>query len=263
MVEDRQGVIRYHVDEGIAVLTIDRPEKLNSMTPEGFAELRRELLEADSNTSVKIIILTGAGRRAFSTGFDILDIPELTIAESRLLHIGNLELNRTISGLNKIIIAAVNGAAMGAGFEISLLCDLTVAARSAVFAMPELAIGAYPGTIAPTLLWQLVGIKKAKELIFTGKTINADEAAELGLVNEVVPDDALMDRAIQLARQIMHMAQLPLLMAKARMNSMLRVLLEEEMSRFVEVQTLVFTSADFKEGTKALKEKRKPVFTGE
>jgi enoyl-CoA hydratase/carnithine racemase len=129
--------------------------------------------------------------------------------------------------------------------------------------MPELAIGAYPGTIAPTLLWHLVGIKKARELLLTGRRISADEADRLGLVNEVVPDKKLMERAIRLAEELKAMAPLPMTMYKAKTNSMLRVLLEEEMSQFVEMQALVFDSSDFREGLSALKEKRKPVFRGQ
>lgn len=263
MLKKNFGEIIYQTDNDITRLTIDRPSKLNSLTAEGLSNLRQAIMEADSDKDIKVIIFTGAGRRAFSSGFDILNVPELSIADLRLLHINNLKLNREFMGTGKVTIGAVNGMALGVGFEISLLCDLTVAAESATFGIPELTIGAYPGTIAPTLLAQLVGMKKAKELILTGKTINAGEAAALGLVNEVVPDDRLMDRTQELAKTILLMAPLPLAMVKARMNSMLRVLLEEEMSRFVEAQTLVFNSRDFKEGLSALKERRKPIFRGE
>jgi enoyl-CoA hydratase/carnithine racemase len=263
MSEDDCKAIRSHIEAGIAILTIDRPEKLNSLTPEGLSDLRQALVDADSHSDTRIIVLTGAGTRAFSAGFAILNVPDLSIADSRLLHLRNLELNRTLMALNKVTIAAVNGMALGAGFEISLLCDITLAAESATFGMPELAIGAYPGTIAPTLLWQFLGMKKANELILTGRTLMAREAETLGLVNQVVPDETLISRTLQLAREIMDMAPLPVAMYKARMNSKMRMLLEEEMSRFVEVQTLVFSSRDFKEGLTALKEKRKPAFSGE
>jgi len=128
--------------------------------------------------------------------------------------------------------------------------------------MPELKIGAYPGVIAPTLLWHLVGLKKAKEILLTGKLMDAHEAANLGLINEVVPDEELMERTLQLTTLIMDMAPLPMTIFKTKMNSMLRVLLEDEMSRFVEVQALVFDTFDFREGLAALKEKRKPIFRG-
>ncbi|HME45894.1 MAG TPA: enoyl-CoA hydratase/isomerase family protein [Syntrophorhabdales bacterium] len=262
MPKTKYGDIIHRLEDGIAFLTINRPQKLNSMTTNTLWELRQAITEADADEDTKIIILTGSGEQAFSTGFDVVNVPKLSIVESRQLHIRNSVLTKALMGIGKPIIAAANGMALGAGFEISLLCDLTVAAESATFGMPELAIGAYPGTIAPALLWHLVGVKKAKELLLTCRRIGAHEAASLGLVNEVVPDDKLMERTLQLANEIMGMAPLPMTIFKARMNSMLRVLLEEEMSRFVEVQALVFDTLDFREGLDALKEKRKPIFRG-
>jgi enoyl-CoA hydratase/carnithine racemase len=250
-------------EDGIAFLTINRPQKMNSMTTGTLTELRQAIVQADADQDIRVIILRGSGERAFSAGFDIVNVPDMSVAESRRLHIRNSVFSKALMEIDKPVIAAVNGMALGAGFEISLLCDLTVAAESATFGMPELAIGAYPGTIAPTLLWHLVGIKKARELLLTGRRISAAEAGRLGLVNEVVPDKKLMERAIQLAEELKAMAPLPMTMYKAKTNSMLRVLLEEEMSQFVEMQALVFDSSDFREGLSALKEKRKPVFRGQ
>lgn len=256
------GEIVYEAKDGIGLLTIDRPEKLNSITTDGFSNLYQALVEADSGQEAKIIIITGAGNRAFCAGYDVLSLPSLPIADSRLLHIANLKVNKKLMETNKITIASVNGMALGAGFEISLLCDFTVAAQSASFGMPESSIGVYPGILAP-LLCQLLGHKRAKEFLLTGKKIGAREAAAAGIVNEVVADGGLMDRTLELANKVMLMAPLPVAMFKARMNSMLRVLLEDEMSRFVEAQTLAFGSRDFKEGVNALREKRKPIFRGE
>jgi enoyl-CoA hydratase len=247
---------------GIALLTINRPRKMNSMTTGTLTELRQAVVEADAEQDISVIILTGSGDRAFSAGFDIVNVPDVSIAESRDLHIRNSVFSKALMEIGKPIIAAVNGMALGAGFEITLLCDLTVAAESAIFGMPELAIGAYPGTIAPTLLCHLVGIKKARELLLTGRQIGAQEAASLGLVNEVVPAEKLIERAFELARELIGMAPIPMTMFKTKTNSMLRVLLEEEMSQFVEMQALVFDTLDFREGLAALKEKRKPVFRG-
>jgi enoyl-CoA hydratase len=263
MYEKHFGDILYQREQDVAVLTINRPQKLNSMTANGLADLRNAIEESDSEKESKVIVLTGSGSRAFSAGFDILSVPDLQTADSRLLHINNQKMYRAFMGMNKVTVAAVNGMALGTGFEISLLCDFTVAAESATFGMPELLVGAYPGVISVTLLWELVGKKKSCELLLAGKTLTAEEAAALGLVNEVVPDEALMDRSLELANQLAKSAPLPVAMVKARMNSMLRMALEEEMSRFVEAQTLIFESRDFKEGLDALKEKRKPVFRGE
>jgi enoyl-CoA hydratase len=256
------GEIICQAQDGIALLTIDRPRKLNSITPEAFSGLSQALKDADGDKDTKVIIITGSGSRAFCGGFDVLNVPDLPTSEARSLHLRNLELNKQLIGTSKVTIAAVNGMALGAGFEISLLCDLTVAVSSATFGMPESAIGVYPGSLAP-LLCQLLGHKRAKELLLTCRTVDATEAMALGMVNEVVAGDRLMDRAFELAKKIIDMAPLPVAMVKARMNSLLRVLLEDEMSRFVEAQTLLFSSSDFREGMSALREKRKPVFRGE
>ena len=256
------GEIICQAQDGITLLTLNRPRKLNSMTPEAFSGLSQALKDADDDKNTKVIIITGSGSRAFCGGFDVLNVPDLPTSESRSLHTRNLELNKQLIGTSKVTIAAVNGMALGAGFEISLLCDLTVAVSSATFGMPEAAIGVYPGSLAP-LICQLLGHKRAKELLLTCRTIDAAEAMALGMVNEVVAGDRLMDRAYEFAKKIIDMAPLPVAMLKARVNSLLRVLLEDEMSRFVEAQTLIFSSGDFREGISALREKRKPVFRGE
>ena len=263
MQEKNFGLIISQINGYIATLTINRPEKLNSLPPEGLAELNLAILDADANPKVKVIVLTGTGTRSFSTGFDILNVPELPIADLRMLHIKNQELYRKLMDLEKLTIAAVNGMALGTGFELSLLCDLTVASESAKFGMPELLSGAYPGIFAVTLLWQSIGKKKTAELLLTGKTLTASQAESLLLVNEVVPDDKLMDRVMELANDLAIAAPLPVAMFKARTNSILRAVIEDEMSRFVEGQSLIFKSHDFKEGINAVKEKRQPVFRGE
>jgi enoyl-CoA hydratase len=193
-------------EDGIAFLTINRPHKMNSMTTGTLTELRQAVMEADADEDIRVIILTGSGERAFSAGFDIVNVPDITIADSRRLHIRNSVFSKALMEIGTPVVAAVNGLAFGAGFEISLLCDLTVAAESATFGMPELTIGAYPGTIAPTLLWHLIGIKKARELLLTGRRIDAAEAARLGLVNDVVPDTKLKEEHYILAEEIKAMA---------------------------------------------------------
>lgn len=263
MVKKNNGEIIIQMNNGIACVTINRPEKLNSLTPEASDNLCETILEAASDKDVKVIVITGAGDRAFSTGFDILNVPDLQISELRQLHIRNQRLYKELMDLEKPTIAAVNGMAFGTGFEISLLCDLTVASESAKFGMPEVLSGAYPGVFSVTMLWQLIGKKKTAELLLTGKALTAKEAESLLLVNEVVPHSSLMDRVMELAKDLASAAPLPVAMCKARMNSMLRTLVEEEMSRFVEGQSLIFKSRDFKEGIRAVKEKRKPSFIGE
>jgi len=263
MMKKNSSEIIVQTGNGVANITINRPEKLNSLTSGGFDTLCDIILSAAYDKDVKVITITGAGDRAFSTGFDILNVPELPIADLRRLHIRNQRLYRELMALEKPTIAAVNGMAFGTGFEITLLCDLTIASESAKFGMPEVLTGAYPGVFSVTMLWQLIGKKKTAELLLTGKALTAIEAESLLLVNEVVPHASLMDRVMEVANNLASAAPLPVSMFKARSNSMLRILIEEEMSRFVEGQSLIFKSSDFKEGIKAVKEKRKPIFRGE
>ncbi len=256
------GNIRYQVDSKIALLTIDKPQKLNSLTPSDLSDLCRAIMKADGDKDVKVAILTGTGR-SFCAGVDIMNLPDLSIADRRLLFRSTLDINKLLLHTEKVTIAAVNGMALGAGFEASLLFDFTVAAESATFGLPEIKVGIYPGTFSPIFLLYLMGRKRANELLLRGKIIKASEAAALGLVNEVVPDEKVIDRAKELAIEILGVGSLPVAMCKARLNSAMRNLLDAEMSRFVELQTLVFNSRDAQEGLNALRTKRKPVFTGE
>jgi enoyl-CoA hydratase len=219
--------------------------------------------EADEDRSVGAVIITGSGRKSFSAGVDIMNLPDLSIGERRLLFKSTLDFNKYLLHTEKVTIAAVNGIAVGAGFEASLLCDFTIAGESATFGLPEVKVGLYPGTFSPIFLLHSIGRKRANELLLTGKSIKASEAASLGLVNEVVPDENVVDRAKELGTQILQVGSLPVAMCKARLNSEMRNLLDAEMSRFIELQTLVYLSQDAQEGLNALREKRKPVFTGQ
>lgn len=255
----------YEVGDGIALITIDRQQKMNTLTKDTFSSLITALKRADEDRNVRVIIFTGSGQKVFSAGVDVLSLPDdLSIPEQRSFFINfDVVFNRLLLNTEKVTIAAVNGIALGAAFEASLLCDFTIAAESAKFGMPEVKVGLYPGTFSPIYLLYLMGRKRTNELLLRGKLIDASEASTLGLVNEVVPDKEVIDRARGLAKEIiMNTGILPVAMYKARLNSEMRNLLDAEMTRFIELQTLAFLSKDAQEGLNALREKRKPVFTG-
>jgi enoyl-CoA hydratase len=256
------GEIHYEADGNVALITIDRPERTNALTPDGLVRLCTAMKEADVDKNIRVIILTGTGNKSFSAGIDILNLPEQTIADRRILFRETLDINHILLYTEKVTIAAVNGMALGVGFEISLLCDFTIAAESATFRAPEVMVGLYPTPLCCTLLLHMMGRKKANEVLLQAKPLQAHEAAVFGLVNEVVPFDKLIGRAKELALEITSAAPLPVAMCKARLNSEMRRLLDEDMSRFVDVQTFLFSSEDRREGFDALKTKRKPVWTG-
>jgi enoyl-CoA hydratase len=265
MHKDKLIDITYEVSDGVALITIDRQKKMNTLTMDMYSSLITAIKRADEDRSVRVVILTASGQKAFSAGVDVLSLPEdLSIPERRWFFINfDVVFNRLLLHTEKVTIAAVNGIALGAAFEASLLCDFTIAAESAKFGMPEVKVGLYPGTFSPIYLLYLMGRKRANDLLLRGKIIDASEASTLGLVNEVVPDAEVLDRARELAKEIiMNTGILPVSMYKARLNSEMRNLLDGEMSRFVEFQTLTLLSKDGQEGLNALREKRKPVFTG-
>jgi enoyl-CoA hydratase/carnithine racemase len=257
------GEIHYEVDDNVALITIDRPERTNSLTPDGLARLCTAMREADADRNIRVIILTGAGDKSFSSGIDILNLPDQSIGDRRILFRETLDINHILLYTEKVTIAAVNGMALGVGFEISLLCDFTIATESATFRAPEVMVGLYPTPLCCTLLVHMIGRKRANEVLLKAKPLQAQEAAALGLVNEVVPIDKLINRAKELAMEITSAAPLPVAMCKARLNSEMSRLLDEDMSRFVDVQTFLFSSEDRREGFDALKTKRKPVWTGQ
>ncbi|MFQ5762822.1 MAG: enoyl-CoA hydratase/isomerase family protein, partial [Candidatus Bathyarchaeia archaeon] len=214
------------------------------------------------DADVRVVILTGAGEKAFSAGADINVFAQLTPMEART----HIELARKITafiaGMGKPVIAAVNGYAFGGGCELSLACDLVVASENAKFALPEINIGLIPGGGGTQRLPRLVGARKAKELIFTGEPITAQQALELGLVNKVVPADKLMETVRELAGKLAAKSPAILKLAKAAVNHSMESTLTAGLGYEGELFSLCFSTEDQKEGVKAFLEKRKPAFKG-
>lgn len=247
--------ILYERKEGIATITFNRPQKLNAFSTKLWSELDDALDTAEKDEEVRVVVLTGSGR-AFSAGDDIADFTTLDPISGREYLRDVLSRMTKPERLEKIVIAAINGLCYGAGFELMLACDLTIASETATFAIPEARVGLWPA-VAVTRLHEIVGRKKAKELALTGDPIDAREAERLGLVNKVVPAEQLEDAVKEMAKKIIDMAPLPAKLIKITFN---RGLQGTEFSR--EATSLLYATEDAKEGVNAFLNKRPPVFKG-
>ncbi|MDA4131064.1 MAG: enoyl-CoA hydratase-related protein [Thaumarchaeota archaeon] len=245
-----------------AKITLNRPEVLNALN----VEIRKEILSAldlaEKNDSVRAVVLTGAGEKAFSAGADIKIFQSMTpFLALEYLKISKGAAER-IENFPKPIIAAVNGFAIGGGLELAMSCDIIVASANAKLGQAEINVGAIPGVGGTQRLPRLIGIKKAKELIYTGDLIDAAEALKLGLLNHVFPNqDSMMTFVDQLIEKISSKSPLILRFAKESLNRSMTGLrdgLDYESTLF----SFCFSTADQKEGATAFLEKRKPVFVG-
>jgi methylglutaconyl-CoA hydratase len=249
-------------DSGVATLTLNRPEKRNAISFELIDDLVRALDEVAKSDAI-IVILTGSGK-AFCSGMDLDNLkallgrtPEQNIADSRTM----VRLFRSLYEFPKVTIAAVNGPAIAGGTGLALLCDLTLAVPEAKFGYTEVRIGFVPAIVSTFLLRQ-VGEKHARDLLLTGRIFDAEEAARLGLVNEVVPSENLMIRARELAVLLMQNSPNSLRATKKLLNDHARAELDQEIEAAIHENAVVRTTADFREGIASFLEKRKPVWTG-
>ncbi|MEH7235886.1 enoyl-CoA hydratase/isomerase family protein [Bacillus sp. JJ1562] len=242
----------------IGRITINRAEVRNALNPETVQELRQALEELRANDGIMVLIITGSGEKSFVSGSDISSIKDRHFLEALTPHMQNLYTE--LEKFEKPIIAAINGFALGGGCELAMACDLRIASENAKLGLPELNLGIIPGAGGTQRLASLVGIGKAKELIYTGEIINATEAERIGLVNKVVQIEELLDAAEELAKKIINKGPLALKLAKLSINSTQNLtsgLLIEALS-----QSILFASEDKYEGASAFLEKRKPNFIG-
>jgi enoyl-CoA hydratase len=248
------------VDDGVAVITIDRPDALNALNGELLLELATafDLLEGD--LGVRALIVTGAGR-SFVAGADVTELAPLDDPfAGRETSLGGQDVMNTLAALPFPTIAAINGFALGGGLELALACDLRVASRGAKLGLPEVGLGLIPGYGGTQRLPRLIGHGRALDLILTGRHVPADEALQLGLVNRVV-DDAL-EGALALARQTLRNAPIALGLAKEAMVRGLDVTLPQGLEIEADLFGMAVTTSDMKEGTAAFLEKRNAEFEG-
>ena len=254
--------ILFNVDDGIAIITFNRPKALNAMNSETMAELLDAATLCKKDDNIKVLILTGSGDKAFVAGADIAQMQNITVAEGlKFMELGH-ETLRLIETMPKPSIAAVNGFALGGGTEISLACDMRFAAENAVFGQPEILIGIIPGWGGTQRLPRLVGMGIAKELILGGGQINAQRAYEIGLVNRVLPAAALMEETTKFAKKLASLPAFAVKMAKYSINYGYDLALDNANRLEMECCAQCFSTQDQKEGMKAFIEKRKPTYTG-
>jgi enoyl-CoA hydratase len=246
----------------VAVLTLNRPDALNALSVEMLAELDGLLDAIEREPDVRAVIVTGAGERAFTAGADIGHMREATPLQAReYAKRGHAVLGR-IEAFPKPVIAAVNGYALGGGCELALACDIRLASETARFGQPEVNLGIFPGWGGTQRMARATSPGFAKELIFTGRQVGAEEARAAGLVNHVHPPGELMDRAMELAENIAAKPPWAIAVAKEVVNLALEGDLQGHLARELDAFALAFTTEDQREGMAAFFEKRPPTFVG-
>jgi enoyl-CoA hydratase len=244
----------------LAILYINRPKALNALNHETLVEIRNAVTSVNQDPDIDVLIITGAGDKAFVAGADISYMKELSAVEGRAFGALGQEVFTLIEKMEKPVIAAVNGFALGGGCELAMCCDFRIASFKAKFGQPEVGLGITPGFGGTQRLPRLIGPGMAKQLLFTADTINANEALDIGLVNQVVAPDELMDATRNIAQRIAGKAQLAVRFCKAAVNNGMQTDIDRAMWIEADLFGLCFATADQKEGMAAFSEKRKPEF---
>ena len=249
-------------EAGIGIITLNRPKALNALNGATMNELSHLVAQIATDDSVKVVIITGSGEKAFVAGADISEMQPMSAIEGRNWGKLGQSTFAQIENLSQPVIAAVNGFALGGGCELAMSCDIRIASEKAKFGQPEVTLGITPGFAGTQRLARLVGRGVAKELLFTGDIIDAAEAYRIGLANKVVAPDRLLDTAKELAKKIMSRAPVAVQMCKAAVNEGLDMDQDSGIAYEAEVFGLCFATVDQKEGMSAFVEKRKANFTG-
>ena len=249
----------FRKEGNIGILSINRPDALNALNSAVLDDLNKAIDMINSDEEIYVLILTGEGR-AFVAGADIGEMKGMNTTEARVFAEKGLSVFRKLELMEKPVIAAVNGFALGGGCELSMSCDIRIASEKAKFGQPEVGLGITPGFAGTQRLSRLVGAGRAKELIYTCDIINAEEAYRIGLVNKVVSGEELMEVAIEMANKIISKAQLAVRYAKTAINRGIETDLDTGMAIEKDLFGLCFATEDQKEGMGAFLEKRTPSY---
>ena len=254
-------IVLYNAQAGIATITINRPEKYNALNIAVVSRLRELFKQAEEDSEIRVVILTGAGEKAFAAGADITEFQEKNSETIRALVENGQELCKYMESMSKPIIAAVNGFALGGGCEFAMACDIRYSSANARFGQPEINLGIIPGYGGTVRLPRLVSLGMAKELVFTGDHINAEEALRIGLVNKVFESvEALHEGVRELAAKLVDKPGVAINLAKQSMNNAWHLTLLDNLAFEVNVFCQTFDTEDKDEGVAAFLEKRKPKF---
>jgi enoyl-CoA hydratase len=254
--------LRISADDRVSLITVDRPEVLNALNTALLEELLATLDDLGSDSGVGVIVLTGTGDRSFIAGADIKEMAGKTPLEARAYSELGQEIAHKLETMRKPTIAAVNGYALGGGCEMALACDVRLASQNAHFGQPEINLGIIPGWGATQRLARATNVGYAKELILTGRMIDAAEAFDRGLVQHVYPADELMPRALEMAHAMAAKSPVALYYAKEATNRSLHGDIGGNLVHEVDLYSLMFSTDDAREGLHAFVEKRDPTFVG-
>ena len=254
--------VRYDEKNGIARISFDRPEALNAMNKELLQKLALVLDKAKVDDAIKAVIITGTGEKAFSVGADIKFLNQASPLEVRELAQMAVSINHKIETLGKVVVAAMNGFALGGGLELAEACMLRVVVRNAMLGHPEVRIGAIAGFGGTTRLPRLIGKGRAAELLLTGSLVTAEEALKIGLVNRVVEPENLISETENLVLEIISQSPIAVRMTWEAIHRGMNLTLEESTLLGADYFGLVAATEDFRVGTKSFLEKTSPSFRG-
>jgi enoyl-CoA hydratase len=248
--------------DNIAVITLNRPKSMNALTSDMLSELRFALEDLEMEGDVQALVLTG-GEKVFAAGFDIKEISTLdTPADANDLLADIHQCYNKIAGLKIPVIAATSGLTFGGGFELALACDLRIASDTAKFALPEINLGLIPGAGGTQRLTRIVGMGRSCEILFSGKSISAQRAYEMGIVNEVVTPEELIDKAMDMAKLFASKPAFAMKVLKNVVQTGIDTDLKSALDYEARCFEMLFSTHDQKEGVAAFVEKRKPDFKG-
>ena len=248
------------VKDNIAVVTLNRPDKLNALNAQTISDLNSVFDELKENEEVYVIVLTGSGEKAFVAGADIKELNKLDMISAKEFAAKGQGVFTKIEKFDKPVIAAVNGFALGGGCELALACHIRLASDNAKFGQPEVNLGIIPGYGGTQRLARLINTGRAMEYILTADMIIADEAYRIGLVNRVYPQNELLDKTIEMAKKIIGKGQQAIRLAMKAVKAVDEMSLKEGQNLEASLFALCCGTEDFKEGTSAFLEKRKPEF---
>ncbi|WMJ78789.1 MULTISPECIES: enoyl-CoA hydratase-related protein [unclassified Sedimentibacter] len=246
-------------NEGVSTVRISSPKTMNALNSEMLAELEYIFNQLNEDDDTRVIVITGEGK-AFVAGADIAYMSTMTPAQAKKFSEDGSRLFRKIEVLSKVVIAAVNGYALGGGCELAMACDIRIASRKAKFGQPEVGLGIIPGFSGTQRLSRMVGMGRAKELIYAGEHIDAEEAYRIGLVNKVTEKDNLMEETYKLANKIKSNSGIAVKYAKESINRGVETDIETGIAYETNIFSLCFAADDREEGIAAFMEKRKPNF---